>query len=54
MPMSFGPVGKAIAVLIAIAFALWLIFTYVFATEEVAEEDAERMGASGTITLPAA
>ncbi|WP_158008063.1 hypothetical protein [Methyloceanibacter superfactus] len=45
MPLSFGIFGKTVAVLIAVAFALWLIFTYVFATEEVADEEAERVGA---------
>jgi hypothetical protein len=44
MPLSFGPVGKAIAILIIVAFVLWLIFTYFFATEEAAEE-AEPVGA---------
>ena len=44
MPMSFGIVGKTIAVLIAIALALWLIFTYVFATEEEVSEETGQMG----------
>jgi hypothetical protein len=42
--MSFGIVGKTIAVLIAIALALWLIFTYVFATEEEVSEETGQMG----------
>lgn len=53
MPMSFGPVGKAIALLIAVAFALWLIFTYVFATDEVADE-VEQTGAVETVVDTAA
>ncbi|MGH6736445.1 MAG: hypothetical protein ACRECX_10265 [Methyloceanibacter sp.] len=40
MPLSFGKLGKAIAILVIAAFVLWLIFTYFFATEEVAEEVA--------------
>jgi hypothetical protein len=44
MPLSFGIVGKAIAILIIVAFVLWLIFTYLFATEEVADDEAERIG----------
>lgn len=54
MPLSFGPIGKTIAVLIAVALALWLIFTYVFATEEVADEEAERIGTIELVTDPAA
>jgi len=53
MPLSFGPIGKAIALLIAVAFALWLIFTYVFATDEVADE-VERTGAVDTVVDSAA
>ena len=45
MPLSFGIFGKAVAVLIAVAFAMWLIFTYVFVSDEDANQDAERMGA---------
>ncbi len=48
MPLSFGAFGKAVAILVAVALVLWLIFTYMFATEEAAVE-AEQMG-----TLPAA
>lgn len=44
MPLSFGTFGKAVAILIIAAFVLWLIVTYMFATEEVAEE-AEPVGA---------
>lgn len=51
MPLSFGPFGKAVAILIIAAFVLWLIFTYMFATEEVAEE-AEDVGALPAATQP--
>jgi len=51
MPLSFGPFGKAVAILVIAAFVLWLIFTYMFATEEVAEE-AEQVGAVPAATLP--
>lgn len=44
MPLSFGKVGKAIAIVVIVAFVLWLIVTYFFATEEVADEEAERIG----------
>jgi hypothetical protein len=53
MPLSFGPVGKAIAILIVAAFVLWLIFTYFFATEEAAEE-TEPVGAIEMGVTPAA
>jgi hypothetical protein len=45
MPLSFGIFGKAVAIFIAVAFAMWLIFTYVFTSDEDADEEAERMGA---------
>ena len=48
MPLSFGAFGKAVAILVAVALVLWLIFTYMFASEEAAVE-AEQMG-----SLPAA
>ena len=51
MPLSFGPFGKAVAILVIAAFVLWLIFTYMFATEEVAEE-AEQVGAAPAAALP--
>jgi len=44
MPLSFGVFGKAIALLVIAALVLWLIFTYMFATEEAAVE-AEQLGA---------
>jgi len=43
MPLSFGAFGKAVAILVVAAFVLWLIFTYMFASEEAAVE-AERVG----------
>jgi len=51
MPLSFGPFGKAVALFIIAAFVLWLIFTYMFATEEAADE-AERVGALPTAAQP--
>ena len=45
MPMSFGIVGKAIALFMVVAFALWLIFTYVFTSDRDADYEAERIGA---------
>ncbi len=53
MPLSFGVFGKAVAILIIAAFVLWLIFTYMFATEEAAEE-AEPVGAIETPVRPLA
>jgi hypothetical protein len=47
MPLSFGTFGKTVAILIIVAFVLWLIFTYMFASEEAADE-AESMGAIET------
>ena len=49
MPLSFGTFGKAVAILMIAAFVLWLIFTYMFASEEAAEE-AEQLGAIEAIT----
>ena len=45
MPLSFGIFGKAIAIFMVMAFALWLIFTYVFMSDEDADLEAERLGA---------
>jgi len=45
MPLSFGIFGKAIAIFMVVAFALWLIFTYVFVSDEDADAEAERLGA---------
>ncbi len=44
MPLSFGSFGKAIAIVIIVAFVAWLIFTYMFASEDAAIE-AESVGA---------
>jgi regulator of protease activity HflC (stomatin/prohibitin superfamily) len=44
MPMSFGILGKAIALFMVVAFALWLIFTYVFVSDEDAAIESERLG----------
>jgi hypothetical protein len=43
MPLHFGRIGAAIALLTVAAFLLWLIFTTFFATEE-AEQKIERTG----------
>ncbi len=40
MPLSFGTFGKAVAILIIVAFVAWLVFTYFFASEEAADEAA--------------
>jgi hypothetical protein len=53
MPLSFGAFGKAVAILIIAAFVLWLIFTYMFASEEAAEE-TEPVGAIEAPVTPAA
>jgi uncharacterized membrane protein len=34
MPLHFGKIGAAIALLTVAAFVAWLIFTTLFATEE--------------------
>lgn len=44
MSLSFGPFGKIVAIFIIAAFVAWLIFTYMFASEEAAVE-AEQTGA---------
>lgn len=44
MPLSFGKIGAAIALLTVVAFVLWLIITTFFATEQ-AEQEIERTGA---------
>ncbi len=53
MPLRFGIFGKAIAIFMVVAFALWLIFTYVFMSDEDADAEAERLG-SVEIIVPAA
>ena len=45
MPLSFGIFGKAVAIFMVVAFAFWLIFTYVFTSDEDADAEAERLGA---------
>ncbi len=54
MPMSFGIFGKAVAVFMVIAFALWLIFTYVFTSDEDADYEAGRIGAIESVVDAAA
>lgn len=49
MPLSFGIFGKAVAVFMVVAFALWLIFTYVFTSDRDADAEAERLGAVGSL-----
>jgi hypothetical protein len=44
MPLHFGKIGAAIALLTVAAFVLWLLFTTVFATEE-ADQQIEQRGA---------
>ena len=44
MPLQFGKIGAAIALLTIAAFILWLLFTTLFATEE-AEQTIEPTGA---------
>jgi hypothetical protein len=44
MPLHFGKIGAAIALLTVAAFVLWLIATTFFATEQ-ADEQIERSGA---------
>ena len=44
MPLHFGKIGAAIALLTVAAFVLWLLFTTFFATEE-ADQQLKRTGA---------
>ena len=44
MPLHFGKIFSAIALLTIAAFVLWLIFTTFFVTEE-ADQQIERSGA---------
>jgi hypothetical protein len=48
MPLHFGKIGAAIAIVTVAAFVLWLLATTFFATEQ-ADEEVEQTGA---ITLP--
>jgi hypothetical protein len=50
MPLHFGKIGAAIALLTIAAFVLWLLWTTLFATEQ-AEQKLEQHGA---VELPAA
>jgi hypothetical protein len=45
MPLHFGKIGAAIALLTVAAFVLWLLFTTFFATEQ-ADQRIERTGAA--------
>jgi hypothetical protein len=53
MPLSFGIFGKAIALFMVVAFALWLIFTYVFVSDEDADAEAKRLDGVETLAEPA-
>jgi hypothetical protein len=44
MPLHFGKIGAAIALLTVAAFIVWLLFTTLFATEQ-AEQKLEQHGA---------
>jgi flagellar biogenesis protein FliO len=44
MPLHFGKIGAAIALLTVAAFVLWLLFSTFFATEQ-ADQRIERTGA---------
>ncbi len=44
MPLHFGKIGAAIALLTVGAFIAWLLFTTLFATEQ-AEQKIEKTGA---------
>ena len=50
MPLNFGKVGAALALITVAAFVLWLLFTSFFASETV-EEDA---GQTGSLPPPSA
>ena len=50
MPLSFGAFGKAVAIFVIAAFVLWLVFTYMFASEEAAIE-AEQVGGIRTTQM---
>jgi hypothetical protein len=52
MPLSFGAFGKAVAIFVIAAFVLWLVFTYMFASEEAAIEAEQVGGIRTTQTLP--
>ena len=50
MPLNFGKVGAALALITVAAFVLWLLFTSFFASETV-EEDA---GQTSSLPPPSA
>ena len=52
MPLHFGKIFAAIALLTVVAFVLWLLFTTFFATKQ-AEEKIEQQGALGFLVIPA-
>jgi hypothetical protein len=47
MPLHFGKIGAAIALLTVAAFVAWLIFTTLFATEQA----EQKLDQTGAITL---
>lgn len=51
MPLHFGKIFGAIALLTIGAFIAWLLFTTLFATER-AEEKIEKTGAAEIATVP--
>jgi hypothetical protein len=53
MPLSFGKIGAAIALLTVAAFVLWLVATTFFATEQ-AEQTIPPTGAITVKALAAA
>lgn len=52
MPLHFGKIFAAMALLTVGAFIAWLLFTTLFATEQ-AEQKIEKTGATG-LNLPVA
>jgi hypothetical protein len=44
MPLHFGKIGAAIAIVTVAAFVIWLLATTFFATEQ-ADEEVEQTGA---------
>lgn len=45
MPLHFGKIFSAIAILTVAAFVLWLVFTTWFATEQVDQKLEQNQGA---------
>ena len=52
MPLHFGKIFAAIALLTIAVFVLWLLFTTFFATEH-AEQKIEQHGAVDLVVIPA-